>query len=338
MATTARCLGAVPVEHFFGDYMYVDAAAAGTSSPDFLYELHRAVGDGVDVGQQRDFISAPAIELEKRQPMGPHNVVLGVHADMSRAHDAKGVVTYQPSPGRIKQLLELWRNASAANFMRPQLAAHIAGKRGFLLETAHGRVGRASSLVLVQRQHHDTSFEFTTAMRHAHEFDEALLPRLPTLHLPVAPVRVLPLLVYTDAMFRPRKRALRDQPVCPALEGEGESFHRRFITRLGIVLYDPHCDPRHAAYAPHRVASCSEGFLRYGSAVPPNDVVATFDRASSDDPLKTYIAQVEVLAAVAVYYTFPSTVRGRNINHYIDNTVALSAMIHGYARKVDLAF
>ena len=40
---------------------------------------------------------------------------------------------------------------------------------------------------------------------------------------------------------------------------------------------------------------------------------------------------------VAVYYTFPERVRGREVNHFIDNTVALSGLIHGYARKLDLA-
>jgi hypothetical protein len=45
------------------------------------------------------------------------------------------------------------------------------------------------------------------------------------------------LLVYTDAMFRPRKRKLRecDEPA--------NEWKKRFVSKLGIVLYDPHCDP-----------------------------------------------------------------------------------------------
>ena len=69
----------------------------------------------------------------------------------------------------------------------------------------------------------------------------------------------------------------------------------------------------------------------------PDDVVATFQRARSGDFQKTYIAQLEVLAAVALYYTYPERLRGRQINHFIDNTVALSGLVHGYARKLDLA-
>jgi hypothetical protein len=132
-------------------------------------------------------------------------------------------------------------------------------------------------------------------------------------------------------MFNPRNRKLRKQ------EDACSEFRRSYVSRLGIVLYDPHCDPRHDAYDPPRVGGCAAGFLRYGSAVPPDDVTATFSRSDDGEPLKTYIAQLEVLAAVSVYYTFADDLRGRQANHMIDNTVALSGLVHGYARKVDLA-
>ena len=44
-----------------------------------------------------------------------------------------------------------------------------------------------------------------------------------------------------------------------------------------------------------------------------------------------------MLAGICVYFTFPEKVRGRQVNHFIDNTVALSGLVHGYARKLDLA-
>ena len=51
----------------------------------------------------------------------------------------------------------------------------------------------------------------------------------------------------------------------------------------------------------------------------------------------TYIAELELLAAIAVYTTYPAVFAGRKVNHFIDNTVALSALVHGYASKPDLA-
>jgi hypothetical protein len=163
---------------------------------------------------------------------------------------------------------------------------------------------------LPDRYNNPTHTHFTREMRAAHEFFEALLPRLPRRTMSIAPDTEKPLLVYTDAMFRPRKRKLRH---------ECESTSKvNFLTRLGIVLYDP-----------------ADGATLYGSLVPSDETLATL--VSLELELKTYIAQLEVLAAVAVYYTFPDRIRGRRVNHFVDNTVALSALIHGYVGKIDLA-
>lgn len=52
---------------------------------------------------------------------------------------------------------------------------------------------------------------------------------------------------------------------------------------------------------------------------------------------RTYIAQGELLVAVAAYYTLPELLRERAVMHFIDNMVALSAMVNGYASKADCA-
>ena len=44
-----------------------------------------------------------------------------------------------------------------------------------------------------------------------------------------------------------------------------------------------------------------------------------------------------MLAALAVYSTYPELFAGRRVNHFIDNTVAQSALVHGYSGKADLA-
>ena len=38
-----------------------------------------------------------------------------------------------------------------------------------------------------------------------------------------------------------------------------------------------------------------------------------------------------------MYGTYPALFRGRKVLHFIDNTVALSALVHGYSGKPDLA-
>ena len=54
-------------------------------------------------------------------------------------------------------------------------------------------------------------------------------------------------------------------------------------------------------------------------------------------PRKQRIGELELLAAVCAYLTFPAQLRGRRVTHWIDNTGALAALIKGYARAEDLA-
>tara|TARA_B100000513_G_scaffold20710_1_gene8175 strand:- start:378 stop:572 length:195 start_codon:yes stop_codon:yes gene_type:complete len=48
-------------------------------------------------------------------------------------------------------------------------------------------------------------------------------------------------------------------------------------------------------------------------------------------------SELEALAAVAAYSTYPKVIAGRKVIHFVDNTVALSALVHGYAKKPELA-
>jgi len=50
-----------------------------------------------------------------------------------------------------------------------------------------------------------------------------------------------------------------------------------------------------------------------------------------------YIGQLELLAAVAVYYSMPEVFRDRPVFHFIDNASALAAIVKGYSSSVDSA-
>ena len=51
---------------------------------------------------------------------------------------------------------------------------------------------------------------------------------------------------------------------------------------------------------------------------------------------KQYIAQLEILAAIAVYFSLPTSMtQHREIIHFIDNTGAISSLLHGTSRKPD---
>ena len=50
-----------------------------------------------------------------------------------------------------------------------------------------------------------------------------------------------------------------------------------------------------------------------------------------------FLAELEALAAIAAYSTYPKVIAGRKVIHFVDNPVALSALVHGYAKKPELA-
>jgi hypothetical protein len=52
---------------------------------------------------------------------------------------------------------------------------------------------------------------------------------------------------------------------------------------------------------------------------------------------KQKIGQCEILAASAVYTSMPDLFRGREAIHWIDNTSAISCLLHGYSGKLDSA-
>ena len=83
---------------------------------------------------------------------------------------------------------------------------------------------------------------------------------------------------------------------------------------LGFVVYDPE----------------SGGFLHSDSHVPDH-ILEMFVRR------KQKIGQCEILAAIAVYFSLPDLCRDRQVIHWIDNTSAISCLVHGYSGKVDSA-
>ena len=85
------------------------------------------------------------------------------------------------------------------------------------------------------------------------------------------------------------------------------------------------------AFLPDDAGAATSGRWIHGSAKVSQEFIREFLR-----PGKTYIGQLELLAAVSVYYSIdPSELRDRKVIHWIDNTGALAAMVKGYARQTD---
>ena len=88
----------------------------------------------------------------------------------------------------------------------------------------------------------------------------------------------------------------------------------RGVGWLGFVVYDP--DSRR---------------FHYSDSPVPSHVLDFFVHK------KQKIGQCEILAAAAVYTSMPDLFRGRAAIHWIDNTSAISCLLHGYSGKLDSA-
>ena len=306
VCVAARALAAVPAEHYYDDFIIPDLSAGGRTGISVVETLVLHLGRGSTRGP-RDLVRAPEIDPGKTQEPDVTNIVLGVETDLSSAH-TRGEVRFRATAARIAAILEAFEEAFVRAHLSPHEASSLRGKLYFLLSAAYGAVGRAATLPLVQRQYRDTDHSFLAGseLHSSLVFFRVLLPRLPDLVVSVIPYQRRPLTVYSDASFwvaKPRR-------------GECMSREESMRGALGAVVYDP-----------------EDGSTRAAHARPDWRVLLP----SWSHDQKTFIAELETLAAIAVYTTWPEMFVGRSVNHWIDNTVALSALVHGYSGKPSLA-
>ena len=204
------------------------------------------------------------------------------------------------------------REARRTNHLTPAVASTVYGKLGFVFTAVYGRVGRAASQPLVERIWHPDTMEFTPAMRHMLLFYEALLPNLPPLRVSLHDDGEPPIVVYTDASYQ------RDR----------DGGHHAY---MGYQIIDPANGMVDENSRP--VIDYEGGPLILHRGRPLS--AAEMEAFATDK--KTLIMQAEIAAATWVYYSNVELFRGRRVIHFIDNTGALSAMLHGYARKLDCA-
>ena len=309
ISVVLRLAAACPFDHFYDDFIGVDIGNGADSCERALSSVINAVGAG---GRRPHApVQAPELDPGKTQHTAPSNVVLGVHADLSYL-TIDGTVRFRATPKRVKKILDTFGSAYARGRLTPSEAASLRGKLQFVLSTAYACLGRAATLPLLTRQYRDVSHDFAAGsdLHHSLKFFQALLPNLPPLIIPVTPDTTPPLLVYSDASFSLRRVRQRVTGACDP------DRLARLSGGLGVVVFDP-----------------IDRTVLWASARPDWPTLMRF----WPEDRKTYIAQLELLAAVSAYSTYPSTFSGRRVHHFIDNTVALSALVHGYSKKADLA-
>ena len=109
---------------------------------------------------------------------------------------------------------------------------------------------------------------------------------------------------------------LRPPRVEPVVVLSDASYSPHAGGRLGVVVWCPR--RRRVLYCSLQVPAWMQRLF------------ARLDRRKA-----TYIGQMELLAVLAAYLTFPDVLAGQPVHHYVDNRSAIAGLISGYSGRAD---
>ena len=231
---------------------------------------------------------------KKHVPMAARFVFLGVESDLAAFAQSQCVLV-GVTRERCDRLASAVEAVLDSGVCFDGESSSLSGRLGFASQWSHGRFGRALMGPLYA---HDASAAPTisTALRGAlRVWLEILLVGLPRRRVYLQQARRRPTVkVWTDAAWEPSERN-------PAY--------------VAFVVFFPAERGQQERWV-------------YGHAPVPAEVMDRFVAR------KQYIGQLELLAAVAVYWSVPE-LRGRDVIHWIDNQGAIAALVKGYSRAPD---
>ena len=254
-------------------------------------------GSGQEVlGAVMELLGLP-VSAEKHVPLASIFVFLGVETDFSRLQ-ATHRVWLGVTAERQGRLRESIAEVLAEGALSAGEASKLAGRLAFATSWAAGKFGRAVLQPLFARAASSDGGsslgEF--GLEEALAFFESTLEEgLPPRVYDLDPEAAAPVQVWTDAMWEPSQREPARVAFVVRFPSKGVSGESRWV---------------------------------FGACNTPGSLMRRFVRR------KNYIGQLELLAAVAVYYSVPE-IRGRRVLHWIDNTGVIAALTKGYSRAPD---
>ena len=248
------------------------------------------------------FAAAKAVDVRDRITF------LGVETDFSKA--GTGVAVVSVSSSRKQKLADEIAEILKEKYLPGARAASLCGKLQFTLTWAFGKLGRACMrpIYLFAAAH---GGELSQEVRISMEYLRDILPELPARWVPLRRDTRPPILVWTDGAF----------------ENEGR------LQDVGFLVLFPHegAPPFAEAGMGRRAYIEMYYSARHGSGSVPYQLRRRFCVS------KQKINQVELVAALLPYLTFPGDFAGRPVLHCLDNTAALAALTKGYSRATDSA-
>jgi len=292
----ARKVLLVACDQFYDDVVVVDPEFGRVSAQRSLDFMFRLLG----------FPFAP----RKHERLRSANAFLGVVSDFATA--AAGFVILRVKEKRRRKLIVELREILASGKLSPGHAARIRGKLYFTTASAFFGIGRPALQAFTARQYAKSkSSALNDSLSASIGFFIDLLESLPAHKIPLKDVDERPLYVWSDAMWDLVSTA--DGSTVVAIDEEtGEDFYVADAA-IAFVVFDPSDDTWHTCTA--RIDRAVLRLMVQGK--------------------KSYIGQLEALAAAAVLSSMPADrLYGRRAMFWIDNLAAKYGLQKAYS-KVD---
>ena len=297
MMEFARKFLLVVCDQFYDDVVVVDPCFGKSSAQRSLDYLFRLLG----------FPFAP----RKHERLRGANAFLGVVTDLSNM--AAGYVLLRVKEKRRRKLLQELRDVLDRGKLSPGHAARLRGKLYFTTTSAFYGVGRPALQAFTTRQYTKSSrHDLDDELKSSISFFIKLLQNLPAQQIPLKRVKRRPLYVWSDAMWEAKKNG--DGTLATALDPDSGELFYIAEAAIAFVVFDPSDNTWHA------------GVKQIGL-----DVIKMMVPGK-----KTYIGQLECLAATTVLYSLPAErLRGMDAIMWIDNLSAKYGLQKSYSKVSD---
>ena len=303
MCMIARRLFGVCVAGYFDDYDITEPTFCGASGKHSLAQLHRWLG--VPLAGH----GVPNVPSDKNVPPRNSNAFLGIVSDLTQVMD--GIIVMKAKVSRVAGIVVTFMNVMKLEVpaMHRQALREVIGKLEYTcLSSCSGRFGRAALSILNAYAGSPSSKAFRGKNLSAPPPlpDEVIAALLFFMIL-------LPLLPHRKIYLGVRSKL---KPVVIYTDAR-YSPEGKYKPQIGICIYFPERAP-------------GKQWLHDLAVIPP-DLMDRFHYRVQQ------VGQLEALAAIAPYLTWPDQLRGRDVIHFIDNTGAEHGLRNGYSCDSDSA-
>ena len=259
-----------------------------------------AIADGTGEAAMVAVFTELGATLSPSKAMAPasRRVFLGADIDVGQA-SRQGVCTIRLKENAKEDMSTMMDDIVTSGVFSSGMASKLRGLLGWACTGIHGKCGRGGQAAFMERQYQEPGHtEIEEKHLEAFNYHRLLLAIVPPRHLRILGAQGPPLIVYSDAFFKPY-----DEP--PPPDG--------IRCRMGWVIFDPASDA-----------------LPVGGTMFIDDAMLLKWK-----PRNQQVFIAETLAVLAASLEHKELFRGRDVIWFVDNIGALQVLIKGNSSQFD---